>query len=332
MKDMASELHKRISTITRQRNEIEVILSSMVEGVIAVDKEQKIINMNEAAARMLGCDPSGARKRSVQEVIRKSAFQSFVSETLSDGKPVEREMELSSEKELFVNGHGTLLFNAEGEQIGALIVLNDITRLKRLENIRTEFVANVSHEIKTPITAIKGFVETLVEGDVKDEQDSKRFLEIIMRHVKRFEAIIEDLLNLSRIEKEAESERIDLVEARIRDVLETAIQVCRTNAESKGIRIEIDCDDTITAEINPSLVEQAIVNLLDNSIICHICNRLIFLSLYIAIVDRSLQQVYKHAGPRCLIPVSRFPTLIHNLAPHTGLLILRLLQTITQFL
>lgn len=266
MKDMAAELNKRISTVTRQRNQIEVILSSMVEGVIAIDKEQKIINMNEAAARMLGCDPSEAQKRSVQEVIRNSAFQDFVSETLSSSKPVEMEMELSSERELFVNGHGTLLFDAEGVQIGALIVLNDITRIKRLENIRTEFVANVSHEIKTPITAIKGFVETLMDGGVKEEQDIKRFLEIIVRHVKRLEAIIEDLLKLSRIEKEAESEEINLVESRVRDVLEAAMQDCRPSAESRGITMGLECDEKLTAEINPPLIEQAIVNLLDNAI------------------------------------------------------------------
>ena len=266
MKDMAAELNKRISTITRQRNEIEVILSSMVEGIIAVDRGEKIINMNEAAARMLGCDSKEAQNRSVQEVVRNSAFQDFVSEALSSGKPVEREMVLVSDRERFVSGHGTLLFDAEGGQIGALIVLNDITRLKRLENIRTEFVANVSHEIKTPITAIKGFVETLFDGEVKEEQDIRRFLEIIIRHVNRLEAIIEDLLRLSRIEKEAESEGIHLVESRVRDTLETAMQVCKANAESKGIRMELDCEETLTAEINPPLIEQAVVNLLDNAI------------------------------------------------------------------
>jgi two-component system phosphate regulon sensor histidine kinase PhoR len=266
MKDMAQGLHERINTINQQRREIEAVLSSMVEGVVAVDMEEKIINMNSAAAQMLGCDPAKVRGRSIQEAVRNSAFQGFVSEALSSKEPIEKDMDLFSGEGQFINGHGTILRDAEDNQIGALIVLNDITRIRRLENIRREFVANVSHEIKTPITAIKGFVETLSDGGVKDEGDAKRFLEIIGKHVKRLETIIEDLLSLSRIEKDVETEGIQLTEAKIRDVLETAIQVCKPNAESKGIHMELSCDETYKAKLDPPLFEQAVVNLLDNTI------------------------------------------------------------------
>jgi two-component system phosphate regulon sensor histidine kinase PhoR len=266
MKDMAQELHDRINTITQQRREIEAILSSMVEGVVAVDTEEKIINMNSAAAKMLGCDYKKVQGRSMQEAVRNTVFQGFVSEALSSKEPVEKDMDLSPDERQMINGHGTILRDAEENRIGALIVLNDITRLRRLENIRREFVANVSHEIKTPITAIKGFVETLSDGGVKDEGDAKRFLEIIEKHVKRLETIIEDLLSLSRIEKDVETEGIQLMETKIRDVLETAIQVCRPNAESKGINMELSCDETYTAKMDPPLFEQAVVNLLDNAI------------------------------------------------------------------
>jgi two-component system phosphate regulon sensor histidine kinase PhoR len=266
IKGMAGELHQRINTITRQRNEIEAILSSMVEGVIAVDIEERIISMNAAAAEMLECSSSEAKGRSVQEAVRNIAFQDFVKKSLSSTVPVEKEIALSSKGDLFVNGHGTLLRDEAGKQIGALIVLNDITRLKRLEHIRTEFVANVSHEIKTPITAIKGFVETLADGSVKDEGDVRRFLGIIESHVSRLESIIEDLLRLSRIEKEAEEEGIFLRSERLRNIIETAVQVCRPNSEAKGINIELDCDEDLVARINPPLLEQAIVNLLDNAV------------------------------------------------------------------
>ena len=266
MNRMAVELQDRIDTVMRQRNEMEAVLSSMVEGVIAVDTEERIISMNHAAAGMFRCDPSEAQGRSIQEVVRNTFLHHFLKETLSSQEPVEKDIVLSSGVERFLNAHGTVLRDSEGNQIGALIVLNDVTRIRSLENIRREFVANVSHEIKTPITAIKGFVETLRDGAVKNTEDTERFLGIIDRHVDRLEAIIEDLLRLSRIEQEAEREEIVLSEGRIREVLENAIRACDLKAVARKIRIKLSCDEDIAVKINPPLLEQAVVNLLDNAI------------------------------------------------------------------
>ena len=266
MKKMALQLDERINTIIRQRNEIEAVLSSMVEGVIAVDMEERVISMNHAAAHMFGCDPSKAQGRSVQEVIRNTVLQQFVTSALSSKEPVEKDIILSFDGDRFLSGHGTLLHDAQGKQIGALIVLNDVTRIRKLEKIRRDFVANVSHEIKTPITAIKGFVETLRDGAVKNLEDAERFLSIIEKHVDRLEAIIEDLLTLSRIEREAEREDVVLAEGRVKDVLETAIQICEVSAVTKKISIELSCGEDIVAKFDPPLLEQAFVNLLDNAI------------------------------------------------------------------
>ncbi|MBN1627673.1 MAG: PAS domain-containing protein [Deltaproteobacteria bacterium] len=266
MRNMAQQLHARINTITQQRTEIEAILSSMIEGVIAVDSEERIIIMNEAAGRMFGCNPSAVQGHSIQEAVRNTHLQQFISETLSDNKPVEKEIGLVSEEERYISGHGTMIRNIEGKGLGALFVLSDITKLRRLENIRKDFVANVSHEIKTPITAIKGFVEILRDDTSKDENDIKRFLDIIAKHVNRLEAIIDDLLKLSRIEKDAETEGIQFAESEIKDVLESAVQAVKPLAGSKGTEINLSCNDKLTARINPPLLEQAVINLLDNAI------------------------------------------------------------------
>jgi two-component system phosphate regulon sensor histidine kinase PhoR len=252
---MAIELREHIDTVMRQRNEIEAVLSSMVEGVIAVDMEERVISMNHAAAKMFGCDFAEAQGRSIQEVVRNTVLQEFVKNALSSQEAVEKEIVLSSNGDRFLNGHGTLLRDAEGKQIGALIVLNDVTRLLRLEKIRREFVANVSHEIKTPITAIKGFVETLRDGAVENHEDAERFLEIISKHVDRLEAIME-----------AEREKVVLDEGRIKDVLETAIQICEAGAMAKKIEVELSCAKEMVANLDPQLLEQAIVNLIDNAI------------------------------------------------------------------
>jgi two-component system phosphate regulon sensor histidine kinase PhoR len=266
MNQMATQLRDRIDTIMRQRNEIEAMFSSMIEGVFAVDTEEHIISMNQAAAKMFACNPSEVHGRSMQEVIRNTIMHEFVKIALSSQEPVEKDVNLYSDGERILNAHGTVLRDAEMNHIGALIVLNDVTRLRRLENIRRDFVANVSHEIKTPITAIKGFVETLHYGGVKNPEEAKRFLNIIEKHVDRLEAVIEDLLTLSKIEQETEREETVLTEGRIKDVLQTAIQLCVAKAAAKNIQIRLSCKQAITAKINPASLEQAVVNLLDNAI------------------------------------------------------------------
>ena len=263
---MAVELRQRMDNTLRQRNEMEAVLASMVEGVIAVDMEERIISMNQAAAEMFACDPSAAQGRTIQEVVRNVVLHEFVRNALSSQKPVEKDIVLYTGAERFINGHGTVLRDARGKQMGALIVLNDVTRIRRLENVRREFVANVSHEIKTPITAIKGFVETLRDGAVKNPEDAERFLRIIENHAERLEAIIEDLLSLSRIEREAERGKIALVEGQVQDIVQMAVQVCEMSARAREIKIECSCDKDIVSKINAPLLEQAIVNLLDNAI------------------------------------------------------------------
>lgn len=266
MNQMALELQRRINTITEQRNELEAVLSSMVEGVFGVDREERILGINLAAGRILGCEPSSAQGRSIQEVLRHSELQRFVKQALASREPVEKDIILYSEKETILSALGTPLRDGNKNRIGALIVLNDVTRLRMLENIRRDFVANVSHEIKTPITAIKGFVETLRDGAAKNPEDAERFLSIVQKHVDRLEAIVEDLLSLSRIEKEGERGEIVLEEHAICDVIAGAAQVCEVKAASKNIVLELSCERDVKGTVNPALLEQAVSNLIDNAV------------------------------------------------------------------
>jgi two-component system phosphate regulon sensor histidine kinase PhoR len=263
---MAKELQKTLSTITEQRNELGAVLSSMAEGVLAVDMEERILGMNHAASIILECDPRRVQGRTIQEVIRHAELQRLVSTALACEGDVERDVVLYSKEERVLNGHATLLRDGEGTRVGVLVVLNDITRLRKLENIRKDFVANVSHEIRTPITAIKGFVETLRDGAMQNPQEAERFLGIIQNQVLRLESLVEDLLSLSRIEEETEKEAILLEEKPIREVLVGALQHCQAEADQKQIRTELSCSDDLAARINASLLEQAVANLLDNAV------------------------------------------------------------------
>jgi len=263
---MAADLDARIRAVTSQRSKEEAILSSMQEGVFAVDTDGRVITMNHAAAFMLGADAAAAAGRSVLEVVRSIELHDFMTRTLASAEPLEEEMSISGGGQRFLQLHGTALRDARGRQIGAVIVLNDVTRLRRLENLRREFVANVSHELKTPITSIKGFVETLQTGALGDRAEAERFLGIIARHTDRLNGIIDDLLLLSRVERDTERAAVDLKPAPVREALDAAVQMCTASAADKDIRITLDCPAELTAELNPPLLEQAVVNLLDNAI------------------------------------------------------------------
>lgn len=263
---MAEQLGERMQTLTRQRNEQKAVLFSMIEGVLAVDKDERVISMNRAGGMLLGVNPEWAPGRSIQEVVRNTDLQEFVARALASRDPVEGDIILRDNGGRFLQAHGATLHDARGQAIGAVIVLNDVTRLQRLETVRRDFVANVSHELKTPITSIKGFVEALLDGAMKDPEEAQRFLRIVARQTDRLTAIIEDILTLSRVEDQAENCRIHLEPGPIKDVLKSAIQLCELQAKAKDIRMELGCPDGLLARVNAPLLEQAVVNLIDNAI------------------------------------------------------------------
>lgn len=153
-----------------------------------------------------------------------------------------------------------------GENVGVLVVMNDVTRLQRLENVRRNFVANVSHELRTPITSIHGYVETLLDGALDIREDAEGFLKIVLRQSERLTTIIDDLLELSRIEEESKQDHIHLEKEPLRPVIEAGIQTCQLKADEAGVTLDIDCPDGIIVEMNVTLLEQALVNLLINGI------------------------------------------------------------------
>ena len=266
LNQMASQLDSRIKTIINQRNELETVLSSMREGVVAVDNKERIISMNQAASVLFESDPAGCQDKNIQEIVRNLPLQKFIRKAISGREPEEDDIVLYQNGENILNLKSSPVLDAAKEQIGTLVVINDVTQLRRLENMRKDFVANVSHEIKTPLTAIKGFVETLHQGDVDQPEERKRFLGIIQKHVDRLSSIIEDLLSLSRIEQEGEMPAIQFEKGPINDLFMSALQICRSKAEEKKIDIHLTCEKQLISSFDPSLLEQAVVNLLDNAI------------------------------------------------------------------
>ena len=263
---MAAQLDERIQRILRQQSEHQAVLSSMEEGVMAVDHTGTVLSVNDPCAGLLGVDPDKLRGRSIYEALRKPDLLKFIENSQASSKSLDGDLRFFSPEERWLHAHGTTLHDARGQKIGVLIVLHNVTRLRHLENVRRDFVANVSHELRTPITSIKGFVETLLDDGLQDQASAMRFLAIVSRQVNRLDAIINDLLLLSRIERGNDDPRIETDAEPLVAVLQVAQETCDKKAQDKSIQIVVECPDDLVAKINAPLLEQAVINLIDNAI------------------------------------------------------------------
>ena len=267
LNQMAEEINRRIRIIIQQRNELEAVFSSMADAVVAIDAEKKVIRMNQAAANLFALSSEVVKGKAVQGVIRNTYLLELIDFTLAHNTQQEQKVTLFNGTEpVILQVHAVPLRDELNKSMGVLLVMNDLTKLNRLENIRQDFVANVSHELKTPITAIKGYVETLLDGALEDRDNARRFLDIVVRQANRLDAIVEDLLTLSRIEDRGNTEAIALQATDVGQVLESALQTCAVHADARNIVVQIDSDESMIALINQPLLEQAVINLLKNAI------------------------------------------------------------------
>ncbi len=265
LNQMITQLDAKIKTIDHQSSEQQAVLQSMAEGVIAVDSKKNIITMNNAAHKLLGLDTDDVEGKKIKEIVKYKELRKIITHALKTNELIEDEIIMPPD-DRYVQLHGTMLKNENEVTIGALVVLNDVTRLRRLEVVRRDFVANVSHEIKTPLTSIKGFIETLLDGAIEEPDTTKRFLKIMMKQANRLNSIIEDLLTLASIEESEKRQTVQFTETKIKKVIESALSVCLPRAQNKNIILEVKGDDKIKLVMNAPLLEQALVNLIDNAI------------------------------------------------------------------
>lgn len=267
MDNMATLLDEKIHAIETHRNQLETVFSSMNESLIAIDRDERVIAINKAAAKLFGVDKKKAHGRIVQEIVRNVKLQEQLAHILETGEPVENELIIHDDNgEHFLQTSVVTLKDARQKNVGVLLVMNDVTRIRRLESIRRDFVANVSHELRTPITSIRGYVETLLDGALESREDSESFLQIVLKQSGRLNAIIDDLLSLSRIEEESSDGAIVKEDEPLCMVLESAVQTCQLNADERNVEIVLECENQLRFRMNSTLMEQAVVNLLVNAI------------------------------------------------------------------
>ncbi|MHC4992219.1 MAG: sensor histidine kinase [Planctomycetota bacterium] len=266
LNDMAQQLDEQIVQLQRQGSEQQAILQSMSNGVIALDLQQRILSMNQAAEEILSVDSSTARGRLLQAVVREPPLNRFVEHALGDPDEHTDEFALESDTARRIQVISEPLHRSRDEHSGLLLVLNDVTDLRRLESLRSDFASNVSHELRTPITNIKGYVETLLDGGLDEPGQAERFLRVIKENGDRLAAIIDDILALTRLEEPQARVRLERESTALHTLIQGGARQFATAAAAKDIAIECRVPSDLVASVHPQLLEQAIGNLLSNAI------------------------------------------------------------------
>lgn len=266
---MSRQLAGRIADLQEQRKrlqhnneQLETVLGAMVEGVIAVDAEERILLANNAAFELLDMSPTAMVGRPIWEAVREPRIDELIRQALR-GESTERlELQVSRAQHTISVAASQL----PGEPCpGAVLVLHDVTELRRLEQLRREFVANVSHELKTPLTSIAAYTETLLDGAVDDAEINRQFLKRIEEQTERLQALIGDLLSIARME--TEDSAYELVAVEIADVITASLDAHQAVAEAKQIKLSVSAPaeaDSLWAD--PEGVRTILDNLLDNAI------------------------------------------------------------------
>jgi len=260
---MVAQLGQTIHTLTDERNRSAAILGSMVEGVAVVGGDERILYCNQAFEQILELPQGSSQGKKLVEGLRQAELVTAVRQVLSGGDDVTGEVEVGTVRRRSFSVTAAPV-RAAGTS-SAVLVLHDITELRRLERVRRDFVANVSHEFKTPLTAIQGFAETLLGGALDDKANIRRFMEIIREHAQRLARLTDDLLKLSRIEAgklDLESRPVN-VAALVNGCVETA----RLKAESKGLHIVVDLPSGLPPVRGDAIqLGEVLQNLVDNAL------------------------------------------------------------------
>ncbi len=253
----------KIAQLEQEKSHVQAILDSMVEGVIALDSGARIAAVNPAAAKIFQLADNQAIGRFFLEAIPNNAIYEIITEVSKSGNFLSRELDLVWPARRIFQVNASPIFEA-AQVSGCLLVIHDITEMRRLEAIRSDFVANVSHELKTPLTSIKGFVETLLDGAWRDKENAPHFLEIIRSHTERLNSLINDLLELSFLE--SSEIKLEKKEFDFKELADKALLNFKARLEEKNISVGNKIPSGIKVNGDSGKLEQVLANLIDNAI------------------------------------------------------------------
>jgi two-component system, OmpR family, phosphate regulon sensor histidine kinase PhoR len=260
-----SDFLKQLSTTRVDRENFETILSSMVEGVIVINSKGKIEHASPNFCQLLELRSKETQNKLYWEVIWNQEINESLKEALLHKRAVRKEINIIGPQESFFSMQISPVMDRDEKLLSLIAVFHDITELKKLEKIRSEFVANVSHELKTPLTAIKGFVETLKTSAKEDPAAVERFLDIIDKQTQRLESLVNDLLILSAIE--SKEVKMNIVAEPLNRIIHTVLALHKKIIEDKGHQLMVDIpSDLPKVLVDRQRMEQVFLNLLDNAV------------------------------------------------------------------
>ena len=262
---MASRLTDQIDALTREKTTVEAVLAGMIEGVLVTDKDGRVILANKSLRETFALRKEDMLGKSFLEVIRNIDISKLIQKSYERHSMVTGEVEIHRPGATLYFMAGSVPLVIKEEFAGTVLVLHDVTRLKALERVRRDFVANVTHELKTPIAAIQGFSETLLSGAMDDRENAGRFIGIIESNSRRLSRLIEDLLMLSRIE--LGEVRMELNPVSVKNVCEEVLALLQSRIDEKRLVVAMDipsgCD---RVEADRDKLYQILLNIMDNAV------------------------------------------------------------------
>ncbi|EAF5858789.1 PAS domain-containing protein [Listeria monocytogenes] len=261
---LAESLETQMFEIKQNEQRLNAIVQNLVSGVMLINVDKQVIMTNRTMYQILG--ETEITGKPFYEVIKSFALSQLIEGTFETKTIQQKEIILYFPREMILDASVSPILGENGEITGIILLLHDITQIRHLENVRSEFVTNVSHELKTPVTALKGFAETLLDGAMYDEVLLKKFLTIIKEESDRLHRLIMDILALSRIEQNPVAENVELVD--VDEVIEQSARTIFEMATAKNIRVTIPekTSASVMIETDRDKLQQIIINLLSNAI------------------------------------------------------------------
>jgi two-component system phosphate regulon sensor histidine kinase PhoR len=257
-------LERRVQALELEHRQAQAILESMVEGVVALDRQGRVLWLNGSAQQLFGLRPDVALGKRLTEFFRQPEAETLIEDALRQRRAASQEVHTFDPSERVIR---LQVAPCEGGEQGAALVLmaQDVTDIRRLEGMRREFVANVSHELKTPLTSIKGLVETLLGGALEDAANNRRFVSLIEEDTTRLSRLIDDLLELSQIESKATLLKLQPVS--LRPFLEGLAPQFQQPLTEHQVTLALEvAADLPPVAADPERLRQVFVNLLDNAV------------------------------------------------------------------
>ncbi len=261
---LAASLKSQMEKIQENEQQLSGVLRNMMSGVLLVDKNGKVLLANRAIGCMLNSDPSDFTGRQHVEVVKNAGLSRLIDQCLKEKTEIRDEIQFYYPDERILDAHLAPYVGENGELKGIVAVLHDITDIRRLEKMRSEFIANVSHELKTPITSVKGFTETLLDGAMEDEEALRHFLDIIHKESERLHRLINDILHLSKIEQHMIPLEIENVN--VSEVVDRVADTVRKDVERKGLELLLPIEREVWIEGQKDRIQQIILNLVSNAV------------------------------------------------------------------